>query len=78
MKGCRPSTSFRLATGGPGSAGGAGGPRARSCWVSAVIISSASWTYASILYLHQTCCGPPRAAGFTNLPGSSGDGIDHD
>ena len=65
MKGCRPSTSFRLATGGPRSAGGAGGPRIRSCRPSSVaclcvlpharrqVVSSASWTYASILYPHQ-------------------------
>ena len=53
MKGCRPSTSFRLATGRPGSAGVAGGPRVRACRPSSVVVSSASWTYASILYPHQ-------------------------
>ena len=53
MKGCRPSTPSRFATGRPGSAGVAGGPRVRACRPSSVVVSSASWMYASILYPHQ-------------------------
>jgi hypothetical protein len=54
-----------VGNGRPGSAGVAGGPRVRSCRPSSVaylcvlpharrqVVSSASWTYASILYPHQ-------------------------
>ena len=75
MKGCRPSTSFWLDTGAAGKRGGCRWP-ARPLLPGVLRRRQLSVLDACIHTLSASeCCGPPRAAGFTDLPGSSGDGV---